>query len=81
MNGNPWIPEKHNPILMAWAGKIKDAEIGTLTGHSERTIRDRRNAMGLPAYAYRPGWTRRDHLLAGAAGIIATDSVADPLTF
>lgn len=69
MNGRAWEPGKHDVILKAWAGKIKDAEIGTITGHSERTIRDRRNALGLPAYCHRPYWTRRDYLLAGAAGL------------
>jgi hypothetical protein len=69
-NGNPWVPDRHDPILKAWAGRITDKEIGTITGHGERTIRDRRNAMGLPAYVNRPAcMTRRDYLLAGAAGL------------
>lgn len=69
MNGKPWEPATHNPILKAWAGRISDKEIGTITGHSERTVRDRRNALGLPEYRYQfAGWSRRDCLLAGAAG-------------
>lgn len=69
-NGNLWIPEKHDKTLTAWAGRATDAEIGTITGHCERTVRDRRKALGLPAFhPKRIGWSRRDYLMAGAAGL------------
>ena len=67
-HGNPWIPEKHDPILKAWAGRIRDKEIGTITGHGERKVRERRNELGLaPFHAQRIGWSPRDYLLADAA--------------
>lgn len=70
-HGNPWIPERHDPILKAWAGKITDAEIGTITGHGERKVGKRRKELDLPAFhPKRVGWSRRDYLLAGAAGLI-----------
>ncbi len=69
-NGTPWLPDKHDPVLKAWAGKISDAELGTITGHSGCTIRERRALLGLPAYhPKRSGWSRRDYLLADAAGL------------
>ncbi len=70
MNGSPWLPDKHDPILKAWAGKIRDCEIGTITGHSARTIGEQRKRLNLPAFhPQRAGWSRRDYLLAGAAGL------------
>lgn len=69
-NGAPWLPEQHDRILIAWAGRIRDREIGTITGHSERKVCERRNLLGLPAFhPQRAGWSRRDYLLAGAAGL------------
>jgi hypothetical protein len=69
MNGRTWTPAD-TATVRRMAGRVADAEIARETGHCERTIRDRRNAMGLPAYAHRPKWTRRDYLLAGAAGLM-----------
>lgn len=70
MNGSPWVPEKHDIILKGWAGRITDKEIGTITGHSERTVCKRRNELNLPAFhPQRIGWSRRDYLLASAAGL------------
>lgn len=72
MNGAAWIPERHDPILKAWAGRISDKEIGTITGHGEGTIRENRKRLNLPAFhPQRVGWSRRDYLLAGAAGMMA----------
>lgn len=72
MNGAAWIPERHDPILKAWAGRITDKEIGTITGHKEGTVRDNRKRLNLPAFhPQRIGWSRRDYLLAGAAGMMA----------
>jgi hypothetical protein len=69
MNGRAWEPDRHDPILRAWAGKIRDAEIGSITGHCEKMIREQRKRLGLRAFhPQRVGWSRRDYLLAGAAG-------------
>lgn len=68
-NGRPWTADD-TATLERMAGKISDARIAEVTGHNERTVRDRRNALGLPAYCARPKWTRRDYLLAGAAGLM-----------
>lgn len=62
-NGKPWDPNLHTPILKAWAGRISDKEIGTITGHSERAIRQRRTDLGLPAYHW-----RQEVILLAAAG-------------
>lgn len=68
-NGNLWIPEKHDKPLTAWAGRATDAEIGTITGHSARCIGEQRKRLNLPAFhPKRIGWSRRDYLMAGAAG-------------
>lgn len=64
MNGKPWLPE-HTETVRKWAGRKPDAEIADVTGHCERTIRDRRNALGLEPYV----WTRRDYLMNSAAGL------------
>jgi len=41
-----------------------------MTGHCAITIRKRREAAGLPAYhADRATWTRREWLMASAAGL------------
>lgn len=79
MNGKPWVPEQHDPILKAWAGRIRDREIGTITGHGERTVRDRRNQLELPVFhPQRSGWSRRDYLLAGAAIIDWGEALHNP---
>lgn len=71
MRGNAWLPDKHDPILKAWAGRITDAEIGSITGHSERTICEQRKRLNLAAFhPQRIGWSRRDYLLASAAGLV-----------
>lgn len=70
-NGSPWLPDKHDPVLRGWAGRISDKEIGTITGHSERKVCERRNELGLPEYhPQRVGWSRREHLLASASGLL-----------
>jgi hypothetical protein len=69
-NGNAWIADKHDHILRAWAGRIRDAEIGTITGHSERTVRENRKRLGLPAFhPRRIGWGPREFALAAGAGM------------
>ena len=67
-NGRPWTP-RDDALVRRHGGKKPDAEIAAMTGHSERTIRDHRNAMMIPAYQHRPAWTQRDWLLASAAGL------------
>ena len=63
----PWLAE-HTETLKAMAGK-PDAEIAGITGHSVRAIRERRRALGINAFPGRANWTRRDWLLADAAGL------------
>ena len=68
-NGNPWIPEKHDLILKNWAGRASDTEIATITGHTRTQVCKRRNQLNLPSFhPGRVGWTRRDYILASAAG-------------
>jgi hypothetical protein len=70
MNGKSWTQE-HTEILERIAGRVPDADIARLTGHCERTIRDHRAALRIPAFhPKRTGWSRRDYLLAGAAGLM-----------
>lgn len=70
MTRTPWLPE-HTAVLERMAGKVPDAQIAKATGHCERTVRDNRNAAGLPPYhPQRTGWSRRDWLLAGSAGLM-----------
>ncbi len=72
MNGSPWLPDKHDPILKAWAGRITAKEIGSITGHGERKVSERIAELGLPTFhPQRCGWSRRDYLLAGGAGMMA----------
>lgn len=49
---------------------MPSAKIAEMTGHCERVILERQRLKDLPRFAPRPGWTRRDYLLAGAAGLI-----------
>lgn len=68
-HGHTWT-ESHTATLHKLAGRVPDAEIGKITGHCERTVRDHRIARHLPAYhPKRAGWSRRDYLLSGAAGL------------
>lgn len=76
MNGKPWLPQ-HTATLERMAGDAADADIARETGHCVRTVRDRRNAAQLPAYhPARPAWTRRDWLMAGAAGYWPGETLA-----
>ena len=68
MRGKIWTAE-HTATLHQWGGKMPDATIARMTGHSERTIRARRNAAGISPYVGRADWTRRDWLLHSAAGL------------
>jgi len=63
MRGRPWGAED-SATLEQWGGKVSDARIASMTGHAEITVRKRREAAGI-----RPVWTRRDWLLATAAGL------------
>jgi hypothetical protein len=66
-NGREWHAE-HTETLKAMRGR-PDAEIAALTGHSVRTIRERRRALGYAAFPNREHWTRRDWLLNDASGL------------
>jgi len=46
-----------------------DAEIADATKFSIRTVREHRRALGISAFQGRAHWTRRDWLLADAAGL------------
>lgn len=67
-NGRPWT-DTDTLTLLRYGGKKPAAVIAALTGHSERTIRAQLTARMIPAYQHRPTWTRRDWLLASAAGL------------
>lgn len=67
-NGRIWTGED-TAILERHSGRIPAREIAALTGHTERTVLEHQRLAGLPAYAPRPKWTRRDYLLAGAANL------------
>jgi hypothetical protein len=67
-NGQEWT-DAHTAILMTWAGKEPASAIARRTGHNERTIRRQMQDRGLGPYLPRQSWTRRDYLLAGAAGL------------
>ncbi len=67
MNGKIWTGED-TATLKRMAGR-PDSEIAATTGHAVRTIREHRRALGICAYQGRAHWTRRDWLLADAAGL------------
>lgn len=76
----PWLPE-HDKILEEWSGRKSAKAIGEITGHCEKTVLQHqqaiREARGLPSYHHkRANWTRRDYLLAGAAGMMTPDASA-----
>lgn len=72
--------EAHDAILEKWSGKITAAKIAEMTGHCEKTVKLRQKALreagaNLPVYHHkRAGWSRRDYLLAGAAGLAVEES-------
>lgn len=63
----PWSPSD-SETLKRMRGR-PDSEIANATGFSVRTVREHRRAMGFCAYQGRSTWTRRDWLLADAAGL------------
>lgn len=67
MNGKPWSPAD-TATLERMQGR-PDREIALKTGHSIRTVRDRRQALGIKAHVGRSHWSRRDWLLHDAAGL------------
>lgn len=67
MNGKPWLQADTDTL---WRMKGKpDADIAKATNHPIRTVREHRRAAGIPAHVGRSHWTRRDWLLADAAGL------------
>lgn len=64
---HPWTPEA-TATLKAMQGR-PDSEIANATGFSVRTVREYRRALGICAFQNRGHWTRRDWLLADAAGL------------
>lgn len=64
---SPWT-EEATATLKAMQGR-PDGEIARATGFSVRTVREYRRALGICAYRNRAHWSRRDWLLADAAGL------------
>jgi hypothetical protein len=64
---SPWTDEA-TATLKRMAGR-PDSEIASATGFSVRTVREYRRALGICAFQNRGHWTRRDWLLADAAGL------------
>lgn len=61
---------KHDLILEEWSGRIAARVIAGMTGHTERTVLEKQRTRNLPAFhPQRVGWSRRDYLLASAAGL------------
>lgn len=67
MNGRPWSADD-TATLRRMQGR-PDREIAEATGASVRTVREHRRALGIAAHVGRAHWTRRDWLLADAAGL------------
>lgn len=67
MNGRTWTKDC-TETLKRMAGR-PDSEIAGATGFSVRTVREYRRALGICAYQNRAHWSRRDWLLADAAGL------------
>lgn len=67
--GRPWTADDSARLRrMAQAG-YSDGEIAREIACSIATVRDHRRAQGIRAHQNRSGWTRRDWLLADAAGL------------
>jgi hypothetical protein len=68
MRGTPWT-NADTQTLERMQGR-PDREIAQATGHKPWKVREMRHARGMKAYSGdRSHWSRRDWLLAGAAGL------------
>lgn len=67
MTRRPWSPSD-SETLKRMRGR-PDSEIANATGFSIRTVREYRRALGFCAFPGRAEWTRKDWLLADAAGL------------
>lgn len=65
MNGRQWTAEAQALVER----RLPDAEVARLTGHPIRTVQEHRRALGYAGPVGRPHQTRRDALLASAAGL------------
>ena len=63
----PWS-QSDSETLKRMQGR-PDSEIANATGFSIRTVREYRRALGICAHQNRAHWSRRDWLLADAAGL------------
>ena len=73
MNGRPW-DSTAACFMRRHAGTRSAAEIATMTGHSEETVRRHIRDAGLkPYHPARRVMSRRDQLLASAAGLDAPE--------
>lgn len=61
----PWSQEAQELV----ESRVPDAEIARRTGHAIKTVQDHRRALGFRPFNQRRNWTRRDWLLADAAGL------------
>lgn len=66
-NRRKWGPDQA-ATLQRMEGQ-PDAEIAKEAGFSIRTVREYRRAQGIRAHIGRANWSRRDWLLADAAGL------------
>jgi len=65
--GKPWT-SADTATLQRMQGR-PDREIAEAIGFSVMTIRKRRRDLGLKAFQGRSDWTRKDWLMADAAGL------------
>lgn len=63
----PWT-EDDTATLKRMAGRSPKA-IAEVTGHAVVTVKKRLQAAGIRSFGNRSAWTRRDWLLADAAGL------------
>ncbi len=68
MNGKAWSDEAQ-AVLERESGKLPAEDIARKIGFSVRTVQERQRLGGLPRYVHSRTWTRRDWLLASAAGL------------
>ena len=66
-NGRPWTQD-HTATMESMAGR-SPADIAQQTGHSVATVKKRMQDAGIHSFGSRSHWTRRDWLLADAAGL------------
>jgi hypothetical protein len=66
-NGRAWT-SSDTQTLERMQGR-PDREIAQATGQPMRQVQEHRRALGIKAAIPRAGWSRRDYLMASAAGL------------